>query len=105
MIQTNYLFLISEKSINQSITSALINELYMEASLGKIDSSTFWNKLGFIENHRQIESNYLDGRLTLDEEFHTVANELKETYNLALLSNDVSEWSSYPCDDSWHESY
>jgi len=70
-------------------------ELYIDASLGKITSSTFWDRLGFKNNYPEIEISYLDQYLTLDKEFTINAEILKEKYNLALLSNDVSEWSLY----------
>lgn len=92
---TNDLLVPYIRGINETITSAKINEVYMEASLGKITSSIFWNILGFKDNYRQIEIDYLNNCLTLDKAFHYVADKLKKTYNLALLSNDVSEWSSY----------
>jgi putative hydrolase of the HAD superfamily len=92
---TNDLLVPYIRGINETVTSAQINELYMEASLGKITSYTFWDKLGFKDNYHQVEVNYLNNCLTLDKEFPDVASELKKTYNLALLSNDVSEWSSY----------
>lgn len=92
---TNDLLVPYIRGINKTIASAQINELYLEASLGKITSSTFWERLGFKDNNRQTELNYLNSSLTPDKAFPDVANELKKTYNLALLSNDVSEWSSY----------
>ena len=33
--------------------------------------------------------------LTIDDQFINVAKRLKEKYKLAILSNDVSEWSKY----------
>lgn len=83
------------KKLNNSITSEQINEMYIDASLGKITSGVFWERLGFGNIYPEVEINYLDQCLTLDKEFTVIAEELKEKYNLALLSNDVSEWSLY----------
>ena len=42
-----------------------------------------------------MEKQYLDECLTIDPEFLEAAARLKENYNLAILSNDVSEWGTY----------
>lgn len=73
-----------------------IKRLYLEASLGKLSALEFWTQLGFSE--REIESvqkNYLDNCLTLDGGFIECVKELKEKYSIALLSNDIAEWSAY----------
>ena len=41
------------------------------------------------------EREYLDTQLKLDPDFIAVAERLKKRYVLAMLSNDVSEWSAY----------
>ena len=92
---TNDLLVPYIKKLNNSISSEQINELYIDASLGEITSSTFWERLGFKNIYPEVEINYLDQCLTLDKEFTVIAEELKGKYNLALLSNDVSEWSLY----------
>ncbi len=92
---TNDLLVPYIKKLNNNITSEQINELYIDASLGKITSCVFWERLGFDGIYPEVEINYLDQCLTLDKEFTVIAEELKEKYNLALLSNDVSEWSLY----------
>ncbi len=78
-----------------SATSKRINELYRKASLGKISSCDFWTKLGFETKYPKIERDYLDSCLRLDPYFMNIARSLKESYSLAVLSNDVKEWSSY----------
>ncbi len=78
-----------------SATSKRINELYRKASLGKISSCDFWTKLGFETKYPKIERDYLDSCLRLDPDFMNIAGSLKESYSLAVLSNDVKEWSSY----------
>lgn len=71
-----------------------ILDLYMKASLGEINSRLFWQSLGF-DNWQETEKDYLDSCLILDEDFCKTAQQLQHHYNLALLSNDVCEWSAY----------
>jgi len=51
--------------------------------------------LGLESDYPDIEKDYLDSCLKLDPEFLDIARSLKESYFLAVLSNDVKEWSSY----------
>ncbi len=80
---------------NGAIRPETIHELYRRASLGEISSASFWGSLGLGGAYPEIETEYLDTCLTLDPNFMAVANELVKTCSLALLSNDVSEWSDY----------
>jgi len=70
-----------------------IHHLYMEASLGHISSREFWEQVG--GDYPAIEQRYLDTQLTLDPDLPPAAEQLKDRYTLAILSNDVSEWSVY----------
>lgn len=73
-----------------------IKRLYLEASLGRIHSGEFWTGCGFSADEiKAAQKTYLDTRLTLDPGFIECAKVLKQKYRLALLSNDVSEWSRY----------
>lgn len=73
-----------------------IKQLYLEASLGKISARDFWAGLGFPSRDIDaIQKEYLDTRLTLDSGFIECVKKLKPKYTIALLSNDVSEWSVY----------
>jgi HAD superfamily hydrolase (TIGR01509 family) len=69
-----------------------IRQLYLPASLGRISSQKFWTRLGCAP---ACERAYLDTQLKLDPDFIAVAERLKKRYMLAMLSNDVSEWSAY----------
>lgn len=80
---------------NKYIMPGKISEMYRQASLGEISARMFWASLGLGELYPQIEKKYLDECLTLNEQFAGVAEELGETYNLAMLSNDIGEWSAY----------
>jgi len=79
----------------KNISSDLIQAIYRETSLGKLNSEEIWNRLGFANEYPEIEKEYLDTCLTIDPEFMEVAKDLKSKHSLALLSNDVKEWSSY----------
>jgi len=80
---------------DNSVSSERINKLHWKASLGEISSCNFWSQLSFESEYPDIEKDYLDSYLKLDPEFMSIAGSLKETYSLAVLSNDVKEWSSY----------
>ena len=80
---------------DSSLSSKRIDELYTKASLGRISSYDLWSQLGFESEYPDIERGYLDSCLKLDPEFVDIARSLKESYSLAVLSNDVKEWSSY----------
>jgi FMN phosphatase YigB (HAD superfamily) len=92
---TNDLLIPYIKKLNNNITSNQVNELYINASLGRLTAKSFWQELGFGNLYPKIETNYLDRYLKLDKEFSGIAIELQEHFNLALLSNDISEWSLY----------
>jgi len=80
---------------NKTISAEKINEMYLKASLGKISSFDFWNGLDFGSKYPEIEKDYLDKCLKIDPEFKGVAKKLTKNYSLAILSNDVKEWSDY----------
>ena len=80
---------------NDMILVEKINEMYLKASLGEISSFDFWNELGFGSKYPEIERDYLDTYLRIDSEFVEIAKTLSKDYSLAILSNDVKEWSNY----------
>lgn len=94
---TNNLLVPFVQKINSSISKERINKLYIQASLGEISSNEFWRKIGACgeEKIKMIQKEYLDTCLTIDKDFIYVAKRLQTKYNLAILSNDVGEWSSY----------
>ena len=92
---TNELLVPFIQKYNNEISQELINKLYIETSLGKISSRDFWTKLGFVKEYPDIEKEYLDTQLTLDPNFKSIAERLVTKYQLGIISNDVSEWSSY----------
>lgn len=94
---TNDLLVPFIKKYNKYITTEEINEYYMAVSKGEISSKNFWEKNGLNIEHngKNIEKEYLDTCLTLDMEFIEIAQVLKKEYIIAILSNDVKEWSEY----------
>ncbi len=80
---------------NKLISRENIIEIYLRASLGQITSGQFWQEVGLGAQYPQIEIVYLDTQLILDDGFIPVARAMSKQYSLALLSNDVSEWSIY----------
>jgi putative hydrolase of the HAD superfamily len=84
------------RSLKPEIPAGRIRDAYRDASLGKMPSSGFWALMGFEETEAaDVERVYLESSFTLDAGFIPCARALKERYRLALLSNDVSEWSRY----------
>lgn len=92
---TNKLLVPFIQKRNSAITSEKINAFYLTASLGNISSYSFWAGLGFKSEYPQIEREYLDTCLTLNKDLMRVAEQLSLDYSLAILSNDVKEWSRY----------
>lgn len=80
---------------NQAISSERINALYLSASLGQMPSSAFWQQVGLGDKYPGIERDYLNTRLTIDPGFLAAAQALSQQFSLAILSNDVKEWSEY----------
>jgi putative hydrolase of the HAD superfamily len=66
---------------------------YREASLGLISAKEFWK--GISNNYPEIQWKYLDTCFEVNPQFFQIARKLKKKYLLAILSNDVSEWSEY----------
>ena len=83
------------KELVPALSARQIYDIYIEASLGSISAFNFWQKLGLGEDYPEIQNAYLEQYLTLDELFKPVAKEMAENYKLAMLSNDLSEWSNH----------
>lgn len=69
-------------------------QLFTKAGNGEISSDTFLTLLGY-DNPEYHMKNYIENYLTLDSGFISFAEKYYEQYDFVLLSNDVSEWSSY----------
>ncbi len=65
-----------------------------KADLGELSSLDLFRKLGFQGDLGKIEKEYLD-TIEINEAFYEFVPLLKKHYHLALISNDLSEWSRY----------
>jgi len=83
------------RSKNNTLPVRKIFEEYVRASLGELTSSEFWPTLGYSREYPEIEIEFLDNWYIFDAEFLEVANELKKKYKLAMLSNDLKDWSNF----------
>ncbi|MCL1981679.1 MAG: HAD family phosphatase [Clostridiales bacterium] len=84
------------RSLKPETTIQQIKDAYMSASLGHISSRKLWELVGFEQTEiLTTEHNYLENCFTLDDGFLPCAKALKKRYGIALLSNDISEWSKY----------
>jgi putative hydrolase of the HAD superfamily len=70
-----------------------IYKRYREASLGIISAKEFWK--GISNNYPEIQWKYLNICFEVDPQFFPIVRKLKKKYLLAILSNDVGEWSKY----------
>jgi len=66
---------------------------YRKASSGLISAKEFWKDIS--NYYPEIQRKYLDTCYAIDPQFFPIIRRLKEKYLLAILSNDVSEWSEY----------
>jgi putative hydrolase of the HAD superfamily len=71
-----------------------VDNLFTKAGNGEITSDEFLTMLGY-ENPQFHMRDYIENHLTMDEGFYALANNIKTKYNLALLSNDVSDWNKH----------
>lgn len=71
-----------------------IDRLFTKAGNGEITSKEFLTALGFPDPEFHMRD-YIENHLTMDEDFYSFADDIKDKYNFALLSNDVSDWSKY----------
>lgn len=69
-------------------------QLFTKAGNGEISSDEFLTLLGYDDPQFHMK-NYIENYLTLDTGFIPFAEKYYKEYDFVLLSNDVSEWSSY----------
>ena len=70
------------------------DQLFTKAGNGEISSDIFLSMLGYEDPEFHMK-NYIENYLTLDSGFIPFAEKYYAKYDFVLLSNDVSEWSSY----------
>lgn len=90
-----YTFAYFNETEHERLTKQFKEEqLFTKAGNGEITSDTFLSMLGY-ENPQYHMKDYIENYLTLDSGFIRFAEKYYEKYDFVLLSNDVSEWSSY----------
>ncbi|MBN1439353.1 MAG: HAD family hydrolase [Anaerolineales bacterium] len=72
-----------------------VHAAYRQASLGRIAPRELRNGFGLGREYPAVEREYLDNCLQLDPHLLETAEALAGKYSLAILSNDVAEWSAY----------
>ena len=83
--------------VNRFFPDLKADDMYLhwrKANVGEISSLEFFSKLGFEGDIKKIEKEYLD-TIEIDAAFYSAAQTLGKHYRLAILSNDLSEWSNY----------
>lgn len=92
---TNDLLVPYIQRLRPHVTRQQINAAYLQASLGRITPLDFWQEVDLGSAYPQVEQTYLDACLTLDPQFLPAVKALSRSSSIALLSNDVEEWSRY----------
>jgi FMN phosphatase YigB (HAD superfamily) len=72
-----------------------VHAIYRTASLGQISTRAFWEGTGMGGEYPAIEREYLDTCLQLNPCLMDTAGRLANRFSLAVLSNDIEEWSAY----------
>ncbi len=83
--------------VNRTFPHLSREDVYLhwnKADVGEISSLDLFRELGYEDDLSKIEKEYLD-TIEINESFYEIAPILKKHYRLALLSNDLSEWSMY----------
>ena len=83
------------RSKNYNKPVRFIVKEYIRASLGQVSSLEFWTAFGYNKEYPEIEIEFLDNWYTVDPEFLDVAKQLIGKYKIAMLSNDIKDWSNF----------
>jgi len=67
---------------------------WRQGNIGALSSRGFFAKLGYQGDLAALEKEYLDS-IAIDTGFYQVAARLQPYYQLAMVSNDLAEWSRY----------
>lgn len=71
-----------------------VRELYLTASAGRMSARRFWAATLLGTPYREVQPEYLN-TLPMDPEAPAVLETLGRRYRLALLTNDLTEWSQF----------
>ena len=90
-----YTFNYFDKSEHERLKRKFKEEqLFTRAGLGEFTSDEFLAKLGYEDTQYHMRD-YIKNCLTMDNGFVPFAEKYYKQYDFVLLSNDVSQWSSY----------
>jgi len=64
------------------------------ANIGEITSLEVLRIFGYKDNLEKVEKDYLDS-IEINKDFYDFALEVRKNYKLALISNDISNWSKF----------
>lgn len=76
---------------NITVPDEIIREYYDKASAGGMKSVDFWK----IFNLKNFDREFLDSQLKYDPEALIMARKHRSGFRFGIISNDISEWSSY----------
>ena len=77
---------------DKEVTLGDIRQWYFQLSKGEYKSKKFWEQFFEPKAYPQVEIEFIK-RLRMDPEFKEILPQIKKQYKVALLSNDVHEWS------------
>jgi len=83
--------------VNRTFPELKTEDVYihwMDGNIGSRPSSEFFKNIGYKGDLAEIEAEYLNS-IEIDGAFIETALTLRRYYRLALLSNDLSEWSDF----------
>ena len=76
------------------IETAYMYKEWDRANIGEITSLEVLRVFGYKDNVEKVEKEYLDS-IEINEGFYDFALEVRKHCKLALISNDISNWSSF----------
>ena len=80
------------KEKNPDVDLTDLKDVYHKAAKGEMTSTEFFEHFG-LENPAMAMYEYIKKYPEIDENFKDVAYRLSENYHIAMLSNDLDEWS------------
>lgn len=83
--------------VNRTFPQIPLKEMqteWLKGSVGEYTSRELFARLGYTEDWKKAEQEYLD-TVELMEGFREFILDMKKQYKVALITNDLSEWSRY----------
>jgi len=76
------------------LETAYMYKEWDRANIGEITSLEVLRLFGYKDNLEKVEKDYLDS-IEINKDFYDFALEVRKNYKLALISNDISNWSKF----------